>query len=384
MPHPARPERRGFPSLRGVVAVAVCLACGGPTAFGSEGAFSPVAVLFDDHALSRPHDVELQGNLAFVPGKGGSIAVVDVADPVRPEILWHQYDPEQLDDAETVLPLGDFLLLGTNDLLAFDVGDPRGPRLLTTVSDRARVSRINGMARCGDHVFAACKDGRLGAFDVREPARPRLIGALNTRENGSLGWPHDVDLLGDHVVVVDPAGFGRRGLPGKVGVYRVYRRHTGELMPVEDWRLAGVLENHDLVGANRIQVSGEVAFVAGSRPDRASQSVVVDLSDPTRPTQVAALPFSDTRGPNGLTVAGDVLFLAGGQTVEAIDVSVPAKPVKLASYRCLEAFAAGRDSAHDLVYRDGYLYVTGQNDNSFCILRVDDRRIRDLASREPG
>jgi hypothetical protein len=109
--------------------------------------------------------------------------------------------------------------------------------------------------------------------------------------------------------------------------------------------------------------------------------VVVDLSDPTRPVQVAVLRFSDTRGPNGLTVAGDVLFLAGGQTVEAIDVSEPTRPVKLAAYRCLEAFAAGRDSAHDLVYRDGYLYVTGQNDHSFCILRVDSEPIRNLAAR---
>jgi hypothetical protein len=82
-----------------------------------------------------------------------------------------------------------------------------------------------------------------------------------------------------------------------------------------------------------------------------------------------------------LTIAGDVLFLAGGQTVEAIDIRNPARPVKLASFKCLEAFPAGRDSAHDLVYRDGYLYVTGQNDNCLCILRVDSPLIRELAQR---
>jgi len=351
------------------------------TALGGEAAFSVAAILRDDEAFDRPHDVELQGNLAFVPGKGGSLAVVDVTDPEDPKILWCRRDAQELDDAETVLPLGDYLLLGTNDLISIDVSDPRSPRFLKTISDRRRISRINGMARLGNRVFAASKDGWVDVFDVADPASPTFLGALNTRQNGKLGWPHDIDVFGDCVVIVDPAGFGKRGLPGKVGLYRVADPVTDEPLPVEAWPLVGVLVSHDLVGANRVQVKGHYAFVGGSQGDKPSNAVTVDLSDPTRPVQAAVVRFSDTRGPNGLTIAGDVLFLAGGQTVEAIDVRDPAKPVKLASYKCPEAFPAGRDSAHDLVYRDGYLYVTGQNDHCLCILRVDSPLIRDLAAR---
>jgi len=36
------------------------------------------------------------------------------------------------------------------------------------------------------------------------------------------------------------------------------------------------------------------------------------------------------------------------------------------------------DNAHDLVYRDGSLYVTAQNDNQFGILKISDRRILEL------
>ncbi len=353
---------------------------GHATALGVEVAFSVAAVLRDDEALDRPHDVELQGNVAFVPGKGGSLAVVDVTDPEDPRILWRRRDAEALADAETVLPLGDYLLLGTNDLISIDVTDPRAPRFLKTISDRKRISRINGMVRLGNRLFAASKDGWVDVFDVADPASPTFLGALNTRESGKLGSPHDIDLFDNHVVVVDPAGFGRRGLPGKVGLYRVAKPVTGEPLPVEAWPLVGVLVSHDLVGANRVQVKGHYAFVGGSQGDKPSNAVTVDLSDPTRPVQAAVVPFSDTRGPNGLTIAGDVLFLAGGQTVEAIDVRYPAKPVKLASYTCPEAFPAARDSAHDLVYRNGYLYVTGQNDNCLCILRVDSPLIRQLAA----
>ena len=37
------------------------------------------------------------------------------------------------------------------------------------------------------------------------------------------------------------------------------------------------------------------------------------------------------------------------------------------------------DNGHDLVYRDGYLYVTAQNDSRFGILKVNDARVRALA-----
>ena len=344
-------------------------------------AFSVAALLFDDRALDRPHDVEIQGNLAFVPGKGGSIAVIDVADPTKPKVLWHDYDPRRLDDAETVLPLGSHLLLGTNDFIVLDIANPRAPVVRAVVSDRTRIGRINGMAKRGDYVFAANKNGWVNVFDIRDLEKPRLFASLNVRKQHGLSSPHDLDVSGDHLVVVDPAGFGRRGLPGKVGVYRVADPVSHELLPAEAWKLEGVLENHDLVGVNRVQIAGRYAYVSGSRADGPSNTVVVDIRDPSRPCQVAALRFSDKRGPNGLTLVGDVLFVAGGQTVEAIDVSDPTQPRRLASYRCLDAFAAGRDSAHDLVYRDGYLFVTAQNDNCFCILKVNDRRIRKLARK---
>ena len=37
------------------------------------------------------------------------------------------------------------------------------------------------------------------------------------------------------------------------------------------------------------------------------------------------------------------------------------------------------DNAHDLVYRDGLIYVTAQNDNQFGILMINDARVIDLA-----
>ena len=39
------------------------------------------------------------------------------------------------------------------------------------------------------------------------------------------------------------------------------------------------------------------------------------------------------------------------------------------------------DNGHDLVHRDGYLYVSAQNDARFGILKVNDSRVLELTKR---
>lgn len=351
-------------------------------------AFTTVAVLQDEAALNGAHDVELQGELAFVPGKGGSLAIINIADPARPQIVWSRRDVDFLGDAETVLPAGDFLLLGTQDFHTLDVRNPSQPVFAAMIKDRPTIDRINGFVRRGDIVFAANKSGYLDAFDVSDPARPKLFGALNVRERDDVGDPHDVDLLGDLAVVVDPNGFGRRPVPGRVGVYRVVDGATGDVLPAEQWKLVGQVADDRLVGGNRIRTRGEFAFVAASitpeAPNRDELQpcvAVIDLTDPAGGKVVATVPFPDVRGPNGMDVAGGVVFASGGQSVMAVDVRDPRNPKLLAAEKCLDVFHgdAGRDDGHDLEYRNGYLYVSGQTSHTFGVLRVDDARIREVA-----
>lgn len=343
-------------------------------------AFSVAAVLAHDQALAAAHDVEVAGHLAFIAGKGGSLAIIDVARPAEPRIVWFQHDPQGLLEAEAVLIDGRRLFVGTNDFLSLDVSDPAKPVFDARLSDRPRISRINGMVKCGRHILSANKDGWIGMFDVTDPARPRLAGALNVRERHDIAYPHDIDRYGDYIVVADPQQFGRTGKDGKLALFRVTEAATHEPLPPDRWTLAGVAASQRLTGANRVKVAGRYAYASGSQPAVHSHFVVVDLADPRQPREVAALEFSDMRGPNGLAVAGQVVFLAGGQTVEAIDVSDPSKPRKLAAQKLPDALPTSGDNAHDLVYRDGYLYVTGQNDNRLVILRVLDEAIRRLAN----
>ena len=349
----------------------------------SDEPYSIVSMTLHDEALAGAHDVELSGNIAYVPGKWNSLSVIDISNPAQPEILWFLNDPG-IPDSETVLPVGDHLLLGTKDFLTLDVKDPSNPVVLGKVSDRPRIDKINGMIKIGDHVIAANKSGYVDLFDVGDMNNPILSGALETKDQFSLSLPHDVDRYGDYIVIVDPNGFAPP--VGKLGLIKVMEE--GKVLPVEKWRLVGRIEGKALIGANRVQVKGDYAIVGGSLTPAAreeagvgfSHMAVVDISDPSNPTIVSEQPFNDYRGPNGLTIAGNVVFCAGGQTVAAYDISNPAIPVPLASQSFPIYQEADRtDNYHDLVYRDGFLYISAQSDNGFLILKVEDEKIRRLA-----
>ena len=320
-----------------------------------------VSVLHDDLALQGPHDIELQGDLAYVAGKWGSFAIVDVSDPRRPEVLGAI--TEGVHNAETVLPCGAYCFLGTNDFLSIDVSDPLHPVVSSQICD-PRISDINGMARWGSFILAANKRGFVDLVDASDPTHPTLLDALDTRERGGIESPHDIALAGNHFIIVDQ----RDGSPLKARTYRFADSAAGDLLPPDQWDVEGSLEGPDLNGANRVVVSGDYAYVVANHAHRLG---VIDIHDTHCLTQIANVPAADEQ-PDGLTIAGNILCIGAAHSVELMDISVPHKPVSIASSRFPELFSGvsprGRDSAHDLVVRDGLIYVTAQNDNCIGII----------------
>lgn len=353
------------------------------------GTIELVGLLRDDRALNRAHDVALQGDLAFVPGKGGSLAIIDIADPSAPKLLSSLVDPVEYEDAETVLPMGDVLLLGTRDFFAIDISNPARPKVLKKIEDRPRIDEINGMARFGNHLLTANKSGYIGVFDISNPKNPRYVEVLHSAETGGPKRPHDIAVWGNHAIVVD----AEQHQPSSVFVYRIAEPGSAKLLPAAKWTIVGRVSNtqnaYDLQGANRVVAwGGRYAAVGAFQPDRVG---IIDVFDPTRPRQLANMPVCDIDA-TGMAVYGAMLLVSGGECVEVIDVSDPSRPASVARYRGGRLFPTRRydehggtprfDNGHDVVYRDGYIYVTAQNDNSLGILKVTDPRIRRLADRQ--
>ena len=360
------------------------------------------AVLTERDGFAGAHDIEIRHGVAYLAGKGGSLASVDVRSPGTPKLLWSECDRTGFEDAETVLPLeGDRLLVGTRDVLLFDVSAPARPRLVTRLHQRPAIDTINGFARLSHTVYGANKFGHVFAVDVSVPDQLRFLGSRNVQELDGLASPHDVAVSGGFLVVVSPQGFGReRDRPGAVGLYRIanahvgfeatgYRAASGRMLPPEQWILAGKVEHLRLAGANRVMTGGKFAYIGSSLTETADRSegragnvAIIDLADPAKPRLRGVVTFPDHRGPNGLEVAGSLVFAAGGQTVQVVDVADPEQPREVAVFRSGEVFPGGADDGHDLVYHAGHLFVTAQRTHALVVLRLSDEL--QARTRQPG
>lgn len=198
-------------------------------------------------------------------------------------------------------------------------------------------------------------------------------------------------MFGDYIIVVSAGNSSDLWSQyTNLAVYRVADPETHELLPAEKWTVEGVVEDDgrlrdSLSGANRVAITHDHRYATIGAFVH-SRVGIIDVKNPRKLQPMANMPVGDI-GATGMTISGKALFVAGGECVEAIDITDPANPVSIAQYRGGRLFPTRRlildghpryDNAHDLVYRDGHLYVTAQNDNQFGILKINDRRILEL------
>lgn len=332
-----------------------------------ESSLTLVSVL-EHEGLAGAHDIEVREGVAYVAGKTGRVAILDVSDPARPSLLSTISTDEEsaLNNAETVLLVDDTCLLGTNALLALDISHPSAPTI-TRIVDDERIDRINGMVSWGEHAIAVNKGGYLDVFDISDPREPSLLGVADTRKSGNLRSPHDIARFGDRYLVLPSAG---TEMPAYFGIYEVSRT-GGQLLPADAWRCIGTVYDSNLAGANRIVVDDRYAYVCCHYSHRLG---IIDLADPHEPRLVTTVRTAGYE-PDGLAKDGALLFVGAGRTVEVFDVATPDNPRSIAVYSGDPLFSEpegpGRGNAHDLVVRAGFVYVTAQRDDRIGILKFE-------------
>jgi hypothetical protein len=91
---------------------------------------------------------------------------------------------------------GDRLYLGChgNGARILDISDPRSPRVLATFSPSGEAWGASGD---GTHLWIADLQEGVELYDVRDPARPQLIGRA---ENYA---PHDITASGGYAYLAD-------------------------------------------------------------------------------------------------------------------------------------------------------------------------------------
>jgi hypothetical protein len=357
-----------------------------------------VALLQHDNALAGIHDVQVQGNHAYVTGKGpegtivsgkGSFAIIDITDPRHPFIA--SSITTGLTNGETVLLDGDVCHVGSHHFWSVDISDKSKPKVLAKLEEAA-IQSINGMVRLGGYLYAASKRNHVTVFDVRNPKAPRLAFAHRTA--GPFRSPHDIDRLDDERIVVVNID-AQRG-QDQLRVYKAANPRTGEPLPQDKWILEGAVADPRLTGANRVRVKNGVALVMCNKGYAVA---AVDLRNPAKP--VLTDWYSTADKPRykscGMDISGDVMIAAGSGVIGLFGISDLPRLKKLGEYEFQDPLP-GRDVTyrheqvvvrlqylvspdHDLVYRNGFLYTSDQDQNAFAVYEVVDPDIRRLLDK---
>lgn len=336
---------------------------GGLPEYDQEGALEMVGWLHDPSALRGPHDCVVDRGTAWISGKYGSVAAIDLSDSEGVGVIVSL--TEGFDDAQTLLVLEQVLIVAATDVVALDISDPTRPRELSRLTD-ARLAEINGMIRWSKElVIAVSKRGWIHVLDVKDPRRPVLAASMNTRESGGLEAPHDLVRQGDHLVIVNQ----RRGARWKLAVYRI--ADGGRLREVDGWELAARLSDPGMDGANRVLASGARLFVANNYSDSLT---LLDLSDPVRPSVLKHIGLAD-RGPDGIVIVSefldslDTVWLAvgAGNSVQLLSLGIDGSIEK----RGLVKFSGIAFGCHDLCMIEDRIVATGQHASAVSVIRFE-------------
>ncbi|MFB6217916.1 MAG: hypothetical protein ABEH77_01865 [Halobacteriaceae archaeon] len=315
--------------------------------------FDPVASVRDTDTLVEPHDVEYQDGIAYVPGKGGTFALVDVRAP-EPRVLGALTDFE---NAQTVLPVGNYALVADDaGVHAVDCSTPTEPVVRATAADDG-LTRINGVARWRSTLFCACKGGYVHAIDISALPSLSVVGRYDADADAGLNSPHDIAVVRDHLVVPNQM----QGTTPKLGAVRAIDTAANDLLDPAEWSASSTVSASTMDGANRVVVRHPYLFVANNYGHTVTAVDATDLAAMERvgECEVAA------REPDGLALAGDYLLAGAEDTIEAFDVRDPTDPTSAAVHRFEQNI-----NAHDLEVVGDTVYLTGQGTAELHLLSL--------------
>jgi len=268
------------------------------------------------------HDVHVVNGYAYATNYftiGGDLVVVNVSDPTRPVVVGSVN--AQIYNSRSVHVAGNYAyLVGDGGGLAvINISNPANP---TEVGFNSSLESANDVFVVGNYAYLAAKTG-LKVVDVSNPASMTLAGTLTLP-----GTPRGIYVGGGYAYVTSY-------------IHNDFNAHTFHVVDISN------PTNPTQVGSvgvflypgetNGVYVSGNYAYVAGVRygvSGYAGGVQVVDISNPSAPTNVKHYTTSTLQQTYRVHVSGGYAFLTGytgGLLV--VNVSNPSNPTPASIYR---------------------------------------------------
>jgi hypothetical protein len=294
----------------------------------SDSVSSPVAVGAYT-MLGYAEKVAVAGDYVYAAEFRGRLHVVGVTDPAN--MTWHGFS-DVMSDADALATFGHYAYVVDEDkgLRVFDLSDPRAP---AEVGLYANASCAAGVVVAGNYVHIYCDTSpRWGIVDVSNPAAPTEVYWKE--------FSYQIASVADVAVEGDLAYLALIANTALNDLYIYDISNPGAPNLVGDY--AGSSNRY-----NEVEVSGNYAYLAtGDRVD------VVDVSDPTNPTEVGSYEYAvPSLSIFDLVVSGDYAYVLYGYqgptpdlvgSLRVLDISDPANLVEVAAH---DTFGYAKDMA---------------------------------------
>ncbi|MCW5551615.1 MAG: hypothetical protein KIS67_05540 [Verrucomicrobiae bacterium] len=238
-------------------------------------------------------------------------------------------------DARDVVVVGQHAYVADweTGLQIVDVSNPAYPRRVGECSINGRARRLVVRDNYAYVASAPIWDGQsnqgggLQVIDVSDPTQPRVVGEhtyFNSPCVWCVGCAYDVAVKGNYAFLAEEESQLIRGEP----------RGTLAAFDISDPTFPWLVTSFDTSSsrAGSVTISGNHAYVGNYNSE--SGLLILDISNPTAPTQVGGYATFDTV--RDVAVVGTHAYLAkypdqsgDGVGVEVLDVSDPANPVRL-------------------------------------------------------
>lgn len=319
------------------------------------------------------YDVEVIGDIAYVANSDAGLLLIDVSVPTAPKIIrsvdtpGNAYSIKVIDDAA-------FVADGANGLVQFDISDPGHPTIIGSVDTPGSAL---GLAVIGDMSYVADDNSGLKVVNINDPSPPAIVGLADTPGNAqSVTVIDDIAYVADYdsglqiVDVSDPANpeligsVDTQGFALDVSVngdfaYVADYDSGLQVVDVSDLTTPQIISTLITPGYVRaVSVSGDIAYVADG------ELQVVDISNPANPVIISSWSRTDYFGyAYGVTVVGEIAYVAYFSGLEVIDVSDPFHPVSMDGISTMYSF--------DVTVVGDIAYVSCNDDNGGFLLIVD-------------
>lgn len=267
---------------------------------------APALVSEFDMGTPISTDLEIQDSLMVLSRINSGVALIDLSDPVNPQLLLDLFKPsENIASVQSALNGDRLYLAGVNDTWSINIADPAAPAAINSFPTGGTA---NAAMVTGDQMYVSSSLAGFKIVDVSNPAQPVGVGEFS--DGGA--WYRDIFVRDSIAYTVADVG-----LSGKFSTYDV--SDPANIIPLGASTISGgVLLN--------IRLKMDHAFIA----DRVSGVRIYDVSNPAAPQSTAIISGIEAYR---LAISGDVLYVASlGAGLKIYDISNPAQPAPLGAY----------------------------------------------------